>query len=335
MRELRAGAAQQTCGSIACTLARVARNGTVTFTATDTSPEFEELVQNWACHMTRLHIPPLVWALDAATHQKLKAWTELYTVYSEAVSLPQTARPNAYKKPSSDEYTTAVSLKPLVILKVLRHGFDALFLDVDVALARDPLPMLRRSTAALQASLNYDDRPEASRNCGCQGPDLNTGVLFARSSSAPMLALVERWASHTRERHACPRRPPLWSCGDQEQLTRLIKQCGWRPLPFASVASLGSSSHQQRLACDGGVGELSVDTLPPDLFASGASVSKWRRTYPRGRLSPPPELVSFHPNFGGFAGGAKKAALRRVIFQDERGNRGAWCIEPVVKGKAL
>ena len=320
------------CGaSLACaTLHEVSRNSTAIFTATDTSPEFEELVRNYACHLRALHITPVVWALDEATHRKLSGWPGLRSVFDESVSLPSQAHPNAYKKPSSDEYTTAVSLKPLVILKVLQFGLDALFLDVDIALAIDPLPIFAMSRAPVQASLNYDDRPDASQSCHCAGPDLNTGVLYVRSSSAAARKLVDRWATHTRERHACPRRPPLWSCGDQEQLTRLLKHCGWRGLTFAEVAAFGKTSNQQHLTCpSGGIGSLAVEALPPTLFASGMSIRSWPR-YGRGKLAAPNDLVTFHPNFGGFAGGAKKAALRRIVFRSGAGpgggERSAWCI---------
>lgn len=310
--------------AIYCSLAATARNGTVVLTATDSSPEFEELVRNWACHLRRVGLAPLVWALDEATHAKLSRWRGLRAVYSPDLRLPADARANEYKKPSSEAYTAAVALKPLVIERVVRLGFDVLFLDVDIAVGSDPLQWLRRSDSELQVSLNYDDRPAQQAVTGV--PDVNTGVLHVRRGAATM-ALLEAWAKRTRERHNCPRKPPLWSCGDQEQLTRLLKHCGWRPLSFAKAAALGDASERQRLACGGAIGDLAVDVLPPRLFASGQSSALWPRPATArgtGRVAPR-ELLTFHPNFGGFAGGAKKAALKRVRFTSSGGT--GWCAE--------
>ena len=203
-----------------CALSEVARNGTVLMTATDTSSEFEELLDNWLCHTRRLELTPLVWALDESTHRKLQRRHGVHSFFKPALSLPQRARPSEYKKPSSEEYTIAVALKPLVILEVIRLGFDALFLDVDIALIADPLPwLLRSANAAMQVSLNYDDRPAQQRVTGM--PDINTGVLHARSN-AGMVALVSEWARRTAERHQCPQRPPLWKCV-QDPAIELVK----------------------------------------------------------------------------------------------------------------
>ena len=327
--------------ALRCELAAAASNGTVVLTATDTSPEFEELVDNWACHLQRLSIPPLVWALDAATHRKLQSKARqrfgVRSVYSADLSLPERARPNEWKRPSSDEYTLAVALKPLVVLRVLRLGFDALFLDVDIALSADPRPWLFRSPdASLQVSLNYDDRPNQQKVTGV--PDLNTGVLYARHSARGVVALVEQWAKRTAERFDCPRRPPLWACGDQEQLTRLLKMCGWKPLSFEAAARLDARNDAQELPC-GRLWKCStcpsnealrVDVLPPRRFASGMSAGLWGRRWSNATnrwMGPhvlPADLYAFHPNFGGFAGGAKKATLQRLRF--ERGGGGGWCL---------
>lgn len=305
---------------VRCALAAAAVNGTVVLTATDASPEFEELLHNWACHVSRVGIQPLVWALDEATHHKLQARRWIRSIFSSEVRLPESARPNAYKKPSSDEYTMAVALKPIVMLKVLRHGFNVLFLDVDIALSGDPRPWLCRSPAAdLQISLNYDDRPQQQRVTGV--PDLNTGVLHARRSSGT-IALVEQWAARTSARHGCSRRPPLWSCGDQEQLTKLLRgQCRWQPLSFEAAARLDAVNDVQSLECGGTIGALRVEVLPPRRFASGQTGGLWRR-----RSVAPAEVLTFHANFGGFAGGSKKAALRNLRFESTRGGS-AWCAD--------
>ena len=311
-----------------CTLVLVARNGTVMFTATDTSTEFVELLDNWLCHLQRLHIPPLVWSLDERTHRRLQLREGVHSVYAPTIKVPQRARPSEYKRPSSEEYTLTVALKPQVVLRVLRCGFDAIFLDVDVALIRDPLPWLLRSpTSNLQVSLNYDDRPAQQRVTGL--PDLNTGVIFARKDDQTK-ALIREWSRLTSERYDCPRRPPLWACGDQEQLTRLLKtRCKWRPLSFEAAAGLVGSNDAQNLICGAPFGALRIETLPPFRFASGQSSGLWQRKANGGRSLAPSELLTFHPNFGGFAGGGKKAMLRRVRFNSSstatEDVASAWC----------
>lgn len=86
-----------------CVLQATARNGTVTFTATDSSPEFEELLENWVCHLRRVGIPPVVWALDASTQHKLHRRSDVWSIYMETLQLSMTARPSQYKRPASDE----------------------------------------------------------------------------------------------------------------------------------------------------------------------------------------------------------------------------------------
>ena len=315
-----------------CALAATAVNGLAVLTATDTSPEFEELLDNWICHVSRVGIQPLVWALDEATHHKLQARRGVRSIYSSNLRLPERARPNEYKRPSSDEYTLAVSLKPLVVRRVLTLGFDALFLDVDVAVNSDPRPWLYRSaSASLQISLNYDDRPAQQKITGL--PDLNTGVVFARRNPGTM-ALLDQWARRTVERHECPRRPPLWTCGDQEQLTRLLRRCGWKPLTFADAARLRASNDAQHVRCGDTIGELRIEVLPPRLFASGQTSALWRdhegnTTRRWGGHVAPADVLTFHPNFGGFAGGAKKSMLRRVRTQ--RGGS-LWCLDSARRG---
>ena len=263
------------------------------------------------------------------THRKLRNRPGVHSIYLPTHRLPERARPGEYKRPSSDEYTLAVALKPLVIQRVLSFGFDVFFLDVDIALLRDPRPWLHRSpTADLQVSLNYDDRPAQQKVTG--KPDLNTGVIFAKQG-AGTLELVSQWATRTASRHECPRRPPLWTCGDQEQLTRLVRSCGWQPLSFEAAAELHSSNAMQNVRCGGTIGALQIDVLPPRLFASGQTSALWRGNVSMRRGLAPADVVTFHPNFGGFAGGSKKAMLRRLRFDSGGGHgggvRAGWCLE--------
>ena len=319
---------------IHCVLNTLAWQRLVTLTATDSSREFEALIDNWLCHMQRVRIDPLIWALDLRTHRKLALRSGVTSIFSPTIEL--TARVNVYKTPSGDEYTQAVALKPLVILRVLRLGFEILFLDVDVAVMQDPRPWLAQHAAAdMQVSLNFDARPEYQKRLPT-GPAVNTGVLYARPSRA-VSAVVSSWSRRTSARHMCPREPPFWTCGDQEQLSRLLIECGWRPLSFNAAAALTDNA-QFQLRCGGAVrgsgrtgpqplmqisvvGQpmaLRIDVLPPRLFASGRSQALWMSP---GSLSSDYDVSTFHANFVALAEGSKKQFLKRTKL----GGVVLWC----------
>ena len=324
---------------IYCVLREAAarNNGTVVLTATDSSAEFSELLDNWACSVHRAGLVPTVWALDEQMYrqqQQRQRRFRLSVVYSPSIQLPQRAHPNQYKRPAGEEYTIAVSLKPLVMLTVLSLGFDFLFVDVDVALLRDPLPWLarRRGIADLQVSLNYDDHPDAVRLSQHGTPDLNTGVVFARSNPRTR-SVASRWSERAAARYRCPARPPLWACGDQEQLTRLLKECGYRSPSFEVAAQLvenwpqtlhGSlctdrmtSTAESRTPTMQWSAGLTVDVLPPRFFSSGRSSKLWRMDSMSTRGMVPQSVLTFHPNFLGNAGGLKKAKLQSLRLAPE------------------
>ena len=126
-------------------------------------------------------------------------------------------------------------------------------------------------------------------------------------------------------------------CGDQEQLTRLLRGCGWQPLTFESAAQLRAHNDAQQLRCSNGVGEMGLEVLPPWLFASGQTSGLWRASNVSRRGVAPPDLVTFHPNFGGFAGGSKKAMLRRLRLHEDASSRGArtgWCLDSASGSRA-
>eukprot|EP01031_Cornospumella_fuschlensis_P032349 gene32349-39121_t len=99
---------------------------------------------------------------------------------------------NAYAKydanvPSFSSFGALVMLVP--VLEVLEHNFNAIFLDADVALVRDPIPYLTQSKADLTMSME-------SRGCqeyfSATYPNFfdyykiepNSGVMYARSTPA-------------------------------------------------------------------------------------------------------------------------------------------------------
>jgi len=208
-----------------------------------------------------------------------------------------------------------------VIQRVLQLGFHAFFVDVDVVLLKDPLPWLRHANAAdVQASLNYDDRPDAPR-LGHPLPDLNTGVMHVKSNERTRQAVGE-WAARTWARDRCPRRPPLWACGDQEQLTRLLHECGFTSPSYEAAAKLDANLLQTVTCRPRQIGTLRVAVLPPRLFASGMSSRLWSHTgRPTSMVSA--DVFSLHPNFLGFSAGGKKAKLKSLRL--ESSGRSLWC----------
>ena len=91
---------------IRCALQESAREnaGIVVLTATDSSPEFEELIANWICHVQHAHVSsPVVWSLDAVTHRKLLPNSNVRSVFTPSISLPNHSNPNQYKRPAWNE----------------------------------------------------------------------------------------------------------------------------------------------------------------------------------------------------------------------------------------
>jgi len=198
-------------------------SGTVTLTGTDSSPEFEGLIANWACNLQRAGLKPLVWAFDLATHVKLThqriGTIPITSIYSDRLLSMQhsvvreqwNSSKSEFKVSGSDAYFAAVAFKPFVMLEVLKFGFDLLWIDVDIGLVRDPRPWLLRDTNLdLQISLNFPDSM------------INSGFVHARSRQG-VRGLFASWAGGM-SRHDCVG----WDCGDQEMLNKLlVDKCNW------------------------------------------------------------------------------------------------------------
>ena len=199
-------------------------NGTVTLTGSDSSPEFEGLIANWACNMHRAGIKPLIWAFDLSTHQKLTQQRigsiPVMSIYSERLLLMQSAgvqekwnsSKSEFKLSGGEAYFAAVAFKPLVMMEVLRLGFDALWIDVDIGIVQNPLPfLLSRPHLDLQVSMNYPY------------PKINSGLVHARSRRG-VRRLFATWVD-LMTTHDCVG----WECGDQELLNKLLEdRCGWQ-----------------------------------------------------------------------------------------------------------
>jgi hypothetical protein len=136
---------------------------------------------------------------------------------------------------------------------------------------------------------------------------INTGVLMARHPGA--LALVDAWANRTAAKHSCT----SWGCGDQEQLTALLVECGWKAPTLQGDESRGSSDrpHRHVLSCFGGT---SIVALPPSRFANGFEWNPKEGRRPSVRRADDPRrqrVITFHPNFnGGAPSRLEKSSLR-------------------------
>jgi hypothetical protein len=112
----------------------------------------------------------------------------------------------------------------------------------------------------------------------------------------------------------------------------MLKQCGWQPLSFDFAAELRDRNAAQQIRCSDKIGALQVDVLPPRMFASGQSFNLWRGLRGKasggdGRQRQSADIFTFHPNFSGFAGGAKKALLQKLRYTSSSGSiASGWCL---------
>jgi hypothetical protein len=317
----------------------------VAIVATDSSPAFEMLIANWACNLRRVNMYPLVWALDQATHSKLKQQRigkifigsiysqRLLSLQSPDVQALWRGSVNADKLPGQGAYMAAVAFKPLVMYEVVRLGFDLLFLDVDVGLAKDPRPWIlnnfNKHASDIQLSLNFP-----------QDNMVNTGVVFAPTSHAGTHFLLGMWATRMQA-HKCLG----WDCGDQEMLQQILSiGCSnWKKvdkkqalvrallpiespfnisicLPYLLSLQTMTNNVVHTVSCGGNKtnGTLGravlVELLPPRFFATGHGKSI--------SMIDKKKIVTYHANFGG-VGVDKEEKLKKEIFHNTR----MWCLK--------
>jgi len=299
-----------------------AHHGVVVYTAADASPTFEVLLRNWVCSLRRVKLQPLLWALDSHSRDYAVA-QDIPTVYQPELSMSG-AQDTPWRKlkgtksdyaskdklPGGAAYMVLVAMKPVTLQRILALGVSALLLDVDISLAANPLPYLQRHASVdVQAALNTPQ------------PMINTGVLMARHPGA--LALVDAWANRTAAKHSCT----SWGCGDQEQLTALLVECGWKAPTLQGDESRGSSDrpHRHVLSCFGGT---SIVALPPSRFANGFEWNPKEGRRPSVRRADDPRrqrVITFHPNFNGGKlkdADGKIASLKQNTFNGLR----MWCL---------
>eukprot|EP00614_Pseudopedinella_elastica_P007100 CAMPEP_0172607434 /NCGR_PEP_ID=MMETSP1068-20121228/27622_1 /TAXON_ID=35684 /ORGANISM="Pseudopedinella elastica, Strain CCMP716" /LENGTH=309 /DNA_ID=CAMNT_0013410445 /DNA_START=215 /DNA_END=1144 /DNA_ORIENTATION=+ len=277
-----------------------AQNGLVTICGTDSSPEFQELIANYACNLKQFGMCPLIWSLDEATHQKLLGGNignvPIGSIYSDKLMLQQDSsmqssfKANQFKESGSDAYMAAVAFKPLVMREVLRLGFDLLWLDIDVALASDPRPWLAKHPQATVAiSMNYPN------------PMVNSGVVYARTGGSGTLPLFTAWAEKAI-RHECK----AINCGDQEMFQQFMEDgCNMQQVSHIDQTEM-QYAVRQKLTCNLTKGSLPVvlDSLSPRMFCDGRSGNMIK-----ARLAP---VVTYHANYGKPRPGVKKQQLSKM-----------------------
>jgi len=229
------------------------------------------------------------------------------SVYSKELDVPKTGV-GQFKRPGSDEYMSIVAMKPKVATKILGWGFHLLFLDVDLGLNQDPRIWLSQHSAAdVQIASNY---PQIF---------FNTGIWLARNTEQTRL-MMGKWMEKVIE-HKCKG----WECNDQDILTYMLVDCGWKR-PATKAAALQewsklTDNDSQKLSCSWtGSKPLHIDLLPPRYFLTGQE--------PEGgdlvkQAESSGKIVIYHPNFSGFEEGNKQKKLRNIIIQ----RRKMWCLD--------
>lgn len=281
-------------------------DNTVWLAMTDSPPEFIPLIDNWICGMRRIGLEPLVWSLDLSTHLKVQQKGAL-SVYSKDFELPKTAMAGQFKKPGSDEYMAVIAMKPRLATKILGWGFDLLFLDIDLGLAQDPRIWLSERTGAdVQISSNYPQ------------PFLNTGIWLARNTEQTR-RMIAKWLERVVA-HKCAG----WECNDQDILTYLLAECGWkRPNPATDKQTVQewsrlTDNNRQHLSCSWtGQRALHIDMLPPRFFATGQEEGEKILNQEKNSG----KVVTYHPNFSGFREGTKQEKLQNMTIA----GRKMWC----------
>lgn len=167
------------------------------------SPYFDQVV-NFACWLERLDMKAMVFSLDRSLHERIVG------MYRDTDSTTQSVGPEI-KNPtdlardpdpvllsalwdvgglsSVGEYRTkqfhAVTTTKLSVTKVLLEmGYDVLFIDVDVALLRDPFPYLLWENVDYVHSVNKLCPDSDKWLIYAENEEGNTGFHFIRASNA-------------------------------------------------------------------------------------------------------------------------------------------------------
>ena len=101
-----------------------------------TNHGFLDQVKNFDCFMRRLNFKYFAVALEKYAYDDLKAETTIPTYF-----LQTNVAPGAFAK-GTEQYAEIVRKKSEIVYSIMMAGYDVLFSDTDVAIARDPFPYL-------------------------------------------------------------------------------------------------------------------------------------------------------------------------------------------------
>ena len=114
-----------------------------------TNHGFLDQVKNFDCFMRRLNFKYFVVALEKFAYDGLKATTTIPTYFH-----PTTVAQESFTK-GTEQYAQIVRKKSEIVYSIMMAGYDVLFSDTDVAIARDPFPYLLWQNADYVHSPNH------------------------------------------------------------------------------------------------------------------------------------------------------------------------------------
>ena len=265
---------------------------------TNSNHGFLNHLHNFDCWADRIGLKFLVFAMDEKISKYLDKRGKVKSFFWEGFSGKPASEKAGHLR--SDDYNLIANRKLEATLAVMMLGYDIIFVDVDIAILRDPIPYLLFEGVEYVHSVN--------EFCPLSGDGVfdpflmegNTGFYYARSTSNNIKIWTEAIA-------AIPLYPGLDDQTIFWNTVRNSKSIHIRPLlscpnstsaPFKKLKGLGVDIYKNDWITCG---------LDVCLFSSGAiSEPKVHRQYREGleRLGPGMTGVTVHANF--MSGGQKK-----------------------------
>ena len=210
--------------------------GARTAIATQVSAGFLPFAQQLLRNLRTLGLLHTVVALaeDAASTRELARWPLRRVIFEPALS---TNVSRLVRREADAQFYAMAVHKIIFVDALLRVGLDVLFLDADISLLCNPLPLLARAPAAVDA-LVVEDLPAAPLRSaqGFHGR-FNGGVFFVRANARTRRALADALA--VQRAH-----PPPYT-NDQSQLNLAVERgARRRGAARLSVAALDAEAWQ-------------------------------------------------------------------------------------------
>ena len=204
--------------------------------ATQVSAGFLPFAQQLLRNLRTLGLLHTVVALaeDAASTRDLERWPLRRVFFEPALS---TNVSRLVRREADAQFYAMAVHKIIFVDALLRVGLDVLFLDADISLLCNPLPLLARAPAAVDA-LVVEDLPAAPLRSaqGFHGR-FNGGVFFVRANARTRRALAD--ALEVQRAH-----PPPYT-NDQSQLNLAVERgARRRGAARLSVAALDAEAWQ-------------------------------------------------------------------------------------------